>query len=245
MSRAAVTVVAGGAGGIGLATAELLVDAGASTVLLDRGERLEEAVAALRERGDARCEGHPVDVTDVEAVAAVASAIGARHAVAGLVNSAGVLQLGSIADVTPRDWDRVLDVNLKGVYSTCRAFMPYLEQAHGAIVNVSSVSGRTRSIWSAPNYVASKAGVIGLTMVLAAQQAHAGVRVNCVAPGIIETPMLAAYSAGQRQRMLDAIPLGRYAEPAEVGAVIAFLLSERASYVTGQTINVNGGQFMQ
>ncbi|ADB50373.1 SDR family NAD(P)-dependent oxidoreductase [Conexibacter woesei] len=245
MSAPAVTVVVGGASGIGLATAGLLARAGRRLAILDRSERLAQVAAQLREAGAVECATHAVDVTDAEAVTGVADAIGARHAVAGLVNSAGVLQLGSIAEVTPADWDRVLDVNLRGVFNTCRAFLPQLERARGAIVNVSSVSGRTRSIYSAPNYVASKAGVIGLTMVLAAQHAQAGVRVNCVAPGIVETPMLADYSEAARERMLAAIPLGRYADAAEVGEVIAFLLSQRASYVTGQTINVNGGQFMQ
>lgn len=245
MSAPPVTVLVGGASGIGLATAELLAREGQALAILDRSERLADVAASLRELGAAGCETHLVDVTDAEAVARAADAIGTQHTVSGLVNSAGVLQLGSIAEVAPADWDRVVDVNLRGVYNTCRAFLPHLERARGAVVNVSSVSGRTRSIYSAPNYVASKAGVIGLTMVLAAQHAHAGVRVNCVAPGIVETPMLADYSEAARAKMLAAIPLGRYADPAEVAEVIAFLLSQRSSYVTGQTINVNGGQFMQ
>ena len=164
----------------------------------------------------------------------------------GLVNAAGILQLGTIADVSESDWDRVVDINLKGTYAMCRAVIPVFEaRGGGSIVNLASISGRTKSLFSAPNYVASKAGVIGLTMALAAQHAAKGVRVNCVAPGVFRTPMTAVYSDEQWASILATIPLGRVGEASEVADVIASLLSEEWGYVTGQTINVNGGQFMQ
>src|SRR5262249_41242600 len=135
---------------------------------------------------------------------------------------------------------------LRGTFLLCRDLMPLLERAGGAgVVNVASVSGRTKSIFSAPSYVASKGGVIGLSMTLAAQHAAAGVRVNCVAPGIIDTPMLDAYSGEQRRQSWAGIPLGRMGRPDEVADAIVYLLSEQSSYVIGQTINVNGGLFMQ
>lgn len=137
-----------------------------------------------------------------------------------------------------------MDVNLKGTYVTCRAVIQILEaRGGGAIVNLTSISGRTKSFYTAPNYVASKAGIIGLTMV-AAQHAATNVRVNAVAPGIIRTPMTKVYSDEHWTSLLPTIPLGRVGQPNEVANVIASLLSDEWSYVTGQTINVNGGQFM-
>src|SRR5690606_32232754 len=103
-----------------------------------------------------------------------------------------------------------------GTYLMCRALLPALAESRGAVVNVSSVSGRTRSLYTAPSYVASKAGVIGLTMSLAAQWASRGVRVNCVAPGVTETPMASSYTEEQRAAMESSIPLGRFARPEEV-----------------------------
>ena len=140
----------------------------------------------------------------------------------------------------------MLDVNLKAVFLVCRALVPMLVSAGGgSVVNLTSVSGRTKSIYSAPNYVASKAGVIGLTMSLAAQLATDCVRVNSVAPGLVDTPMLSAYTEQQHEVMRSAIPMGRFAQAREVATVVRFLLSDDSSYITGQTLNVNGGQFMQ
>jgi NAD(P)-dependent dehydrogenase (short-subunit alcohol dehydrogenase family) len=113
----------------------------------------------------------------------------------------------------------------------------------GAVVNISSMSGRTKSVATAANYVASNSGVIGLTMTLGAQHAKEGVRVNAIAPGMIETPMLEAYTSDQLDGIRGAVPMGRFADPAEIAAVASFLVSDKASYITGETINVNGGMF--
>lgn len=233
-------LVTGGASGIGLATACALADDGALVVVADRKRPPADVVA-----GDA-IDAAEVDVTDASAVARLVADLDTRLGIDGLVNAAGLLQLGTIAEVSETDWDRVVDVNLKGAYLMCRAVIPVLERrGGGAIVNLASVAGRSKSYYSAPNYVASKAGVIGLTMALAAQHAASGIRVNCVAPGIIDTPMTSVYSEEQWASLVPTIPLGRIGTASEVAQVIVSLLSDAWSYVTGQTINVNGGQFMQ
>ncbi len=133
------------------------------------------------------------------------------------MNAAGEVQLGTIADVSVEEWDRVVDVNLKGTFPTCRAVIPHLEaRGGGAIVNVASIAGRTKSFYAAPSYVASKGGVIGLTMVLAAQHAARSVRVNCVAPGIIQTPMTRAYTDEQRTSLLPRSPWIESARPTKL-----------------------------
>lgn len=239
-------MITGGASGIGLATARALLGEGARVVLVDRNASLLETEAAGLQTEGKDVESVALDVTDSAAVDETVTSVSARSGVQGLVNAAGVAHLGTIADVTPAEWDRVLEINLKGAYNTCRAVIPVLEQGGGgAIVNLASISGRTKSIYSAPNYVASKAGVIGLTMGLAAQHAANGVRVNCVAPGVINTPMMEMYSDEQWEIALKSIPMGRIGEASDVANVIVTLLSDNWSYVTGQTINVNGGQFMQ
>lgn len=129
--------------------------------------------------------------------------------------------------------------------TSCRAAIPILvRNGGGAVVNIASMSGRTKSVLTAPNYVASNAGVIGLTMSLANQHARDGVRVNCVAPGMIQTPMLDAYTGEQLDAIRAAVPMGRFADPSEIASVVSFLTSDAASYVTGETVNVNGGMFM-
>ena len=141
----------------------------------------------------------------------------------------------------------MLETNLKGAYLTCRAAVSaFLVSGGGTIVNIASQSGRTSSFYSAPNYVASKAGLIGLTMALAKQHAAQGIRVNCVAPGLVETSMIPmAYTEQQRESMIMSTPIGRFASPNEIANVISFLATEQSSYMTGQTLNVNGGSFMQ
>lgn len=237
-------VVIGGASGIGLATALALIADGQPVAIADRDpDGLARATAVLGT--EVPVTSHVVDVTDADAVDGLAAALAEGPGVAGVVNAAGILQIGTIRDVSGADWDRVLAVNLKGVFLSCRAFIPILERAGGgAIVNIASIAGRTKSINAAPNYVASKAGIVGLSMALAVQHANAGIRVNCVAPGVIDTPMNSILNDGRLEQMATMIPLQRLGRAGEVADAIVYLLSDRSSYITGETIEVNGGLFM-
>ena len=240
-------LVVGGASGIGLASAERLGADGWNVVLADRDERrLATEVPRLLADG-VSADSVELDVTSAVSIEVAFKEVATRYGLDSLINAAGILQLGTILDVAEGDWDRVLAVNLKGAFLTCKAAIEiYLAGRGGTIVNIASQSGRTSSFYSAPNYVASKAGLIGLTMVLARQHAAQGVRVNCVAPGLVETPMIeSVYTAEQRATMTKATPIGRFATPAEVADVVAFLASDQSTYMTGQTLNVNGGSFMQ
>lgn len=239
--------IVGGASGIGLATAQLLGSEGWHVVLGDRDKKSLDRARELVEGEKSSVATQFIDISDPESVQAAFAAVTVDHGLDSLINTAGVLQLGSILDVNESDWNAVLNVNLTGTYRTCRSAVRHMV-AHkgGTIVNLASQSGRTASFYSAPNYVASKAAIIGLTMVIAAQHARDGVRANAIAPGLVETPLIeTVYSPEQRERMTAATPLGRFATAEEVAQVAAFLASDRSSYMTGQTLNVNGGSFMQ
>jgi 3-oxoacyl-[acyl-carrier protein] reductase len=161
-----------------------------------------------------------------------------------LVNNAGITRDGLIVRMKESDWDAVLDVNLKGAFHCIKAATkPMLRQRSGRIINISSVVGVTGNPGQA-NYVAAKAGMIGLTKGVAREIASRGITVNVVAPGYIETDMTAAFPEKARQMMIDQIPLGRSGTPQDIAAVVAFLASEQAGYITGQVIHVSGGMYM-
>jgi 3-oxoacyl-[acyl-carrier protein] reductase len=189
-----------------------------------------------------------VDVRDPDVVADVIESIESVADVAAVVNNAGISRAVALEDLGPDEWDRVLDVNLKGQYVVARAAAPgMIERGTGAIVNVSSVAGLRGSATGGVHYSASKAGVFGLTKGLATQLGPA-VRVNCVAPGLVATPLLtesdlwtdealAAYAA--------ELPLERVGAPEEVADVIAFLCGDDSSYVTGTVVTVDGGSMLR
>ncbi len=238
-------IVTGGGGGLGAACAATLAADGFSVTLLDRSPTgLKEVAGRLSD------EGHDVDTLEVDLLdepSVTAALTGHRRgdSLKALVNCAGLHQNGTILDTTIEDWDRVVGVKLRGDFITCKAVIPTLiANGGGAIVNIASMSGRTKSVLTAPNYVASNAGVIGLTMSIANQHAKDGVRVNCVAPGLIRTPMLDNYEDAALDAMRAAVPVGRFADPAEIASVVSFLVSDKAGYITGETINANGGMFM-
>lgn len=161
-----------------------------------------------------------------------------------LVNNAGITKDGLLVRMKEQDWDVVLDINLKGVYRCTQiAAKAMMKQRYGRIINMSSVVGVTGNPGQA-NYSASKAGLIGLTKTTARELATRGITVNAIAPGFIETDMTATLSEKARDAMLSQVPLGRAGQPEDIAAVVAFLASESASYITGQVIHVSGGMYM-
>jgi 2-hydroxycyclohexanecarboxyl-CoA dehydrogenase len=240
-------LVTGGASGIGAATARRLAAEGARVAIGDVNEPGARSVAG--ELDGFACS---LDVTDVASVhAAVGAAVAALGEIDVLVNNAGTDRFAFFVNTDEELWDFVLGVNLRGVLAVTHAVLPKMQERRtGSIVNVASEAGRVGSQGSVV-YSAAKAGVIGFTKAIAREAARYRVRSNAVAPGPIETPLLNAAPAmlgeiGERlkQGMVNATALGRSGEPEEVAAAIAFLASDDASYVTGQTLNVSGGLSM-
>jgi 3-oxoacyl-[acyl-carrier protein] reductase len=240
-----VALVTGAGRGLGAATARELAAEGAHVLVNDVDPAAAESLCEeLRRAGGSA----GVAIADVSCAAQVADlferAASDHGGVDLLVNNAGIVSRARLADFPDEDWARVVDLNLGGVYLCVKHFARLAPRsgARRAIVNVASLSyrGMTQQI----AYVSAKGGVVSLTRGAAMELARDGIRVNCVAPGMIDTDMTAAANPGHeelRRRMIPQIPLGRYGCPTEVARTIAFLLSEAASYITGETVHVAGG----
>jgi meso-butanediol dehydrogenase/(S,S)-butanediol dehydrogenase/diacetyl reductase len=237
-----VALITGGASGIGAASARRIAAEGGTVVICDRdGSAAEKLAAELN--GAARA--FELDVTDLARTLAVVAEVGQVHV---LVSAAGVDVCDTVPNTSPDEWRTILDVDLTGVYNSCRAVLPgFVEQGRGAIVTISSAIGtvgeRNRSA-----YCAAKAGVENLTRAMALDHGLAGVRANCVAPGLIDTPLIRNGKVGGEddpnamQAMVDRHhALGRIGQPSEVAAAIAFLASDDASFITGAVLPVDAG----
>ncbi|MCU1475871.1 MAG: 3-oxoacyl-ACP reductase FabG [Subtercola sp.] len=237
-----VAVITGAAQGLGLAIAEAFVAEGASVVLADMNEEQVVAAASSLGVGD-RAIGVRCNVTDEHDVDAVVAAAAARYGhLDVMVNNAGITRDTTMRKMTLADFELVVDVSLKGAWLGTRAAAGYMrEHGGGSIINMSSISGKVGNPGQT-NYSAAKAGIIGLTKAAAKEVGFAGVRVNALQPGIIDTPMTAVLSDELKAARIADIPLGRFGQPAEVAQVAVFLASDMSSYLTGITIEITGGR---
>jgi NAD(P)-dependent dehydrogenase (short-subunit alcohol dehydrogenase family) len=241
-----VAVVTGGARGIGRASADLLSGAGAAVLIVDRlGEVAEGAARSIRLAGG-QAVAVVLDLSDPgNAPAVVDAATRAFGPVDILVNNAGVISEVTTPELTPEQWGRVMAINLTAVVFVTQAVLPgMVRRGRGSIVNISSSAARTGSVVTGVDYATSKAGIIGITRTLARQYGPVGIRVNAVAPGPIATDMTRHWTDEVRQNFVARIPLGRLGTADDVARVVRFLAGPDSAYVTGATIDVNGGSYM-
>lgn len=237
-------VVTGGAKGIGAAISVALAKAGYNVIMgyKTSRERAEELAKVIISGYGVSCEAVYCDVTDVESARNIVDIAAKKYgSVDILVNNAGVAQQKLFTDITDDDWNRMIGVNLTGVFNTCRVASKYMvSQKSGSIVNISSMWGQVGASCEV-HYSAAKAGVIGLTKALAKELAPSGVRVNCVCPGVVMTDMMKDFSEETLRELSEETPLGKLGTPKEIADAVAFLCSDRASFITGQILGVNGG----
>ncbi len=235
-------LVTGATGGIGRAIAMTLHERGATVGLSGtRKHLLDELASTLGERAYVL----PCDLSDTESVGSlVGDAETAMGTVDIVINNAGLTRDNLAMRMKDEEWDAVLAVNLSASFRIARASLRgMMKRRWGRIVGVTSVVGVTGNAGQA-NYAASKAGMIGMSKAIAQEVASRGITVNCVAPGFIETPMTDALNEKQRDAIINTVPAGRLGNPLDIAAAVAYLASEEASYVTGQTLHVNGGMAM-
>ncbi len=237
-----VVAITGGAQGLGLAMATRFAAEGAAVALADvNGKALGAAVETITPGHDAKLRADAVDVTDSAQVDTwidgITDDLGRLDV---LVNNAGIIRDNRVEDITDDDWHAVIDVSLTGSFHCARsAFGPMKRQRYGRIVSFSSMSWRGN--FGQGNYVAAKAGIVGLTRTLALEGARHGITANAIAPGLIETPMLASMNGPARDKLTGKIPMRHTGRPEDIAEAAAFLASQAAGYITGVVLDVDGG----
>lgn len=239
-------IITGSSRGIGRAIALAFAENGADLVIHGTKEAaLQELQSQIRDMG-VRCEYVAGDIGQYETAQRLADTCMAAYGkIDVLVNNAGINSRKTFAELTPEDWDNMLRVNLTSAFYTCKTVVPHmLERKKGAIINMSSSAGKTAHPNAAVCYGVSKAGINSLTQKLAYDLAPHGIRVNAVCPGPIETDMSLQWTEEYREKVFSSIPLRRLGTGADVANVAVFLASEMAAFVVGESINVNGGKYM-
>ncbi len=240
-----VALVTGASRGIGQAIARVLGSLGATVVGTATRESGAAAIQSDLESRGIQGAGLALDVTDAAAVDAVLEAVGSRFGAVGiLVNNAGITRDNLLMRMKAEDWDAIVDTNLSGVFRLSKAVLRGMMKARkGRIINITSVVGLTGNPGQT-NYCAAKAGVIGFTKALAREVGSRGITVNAVAPGFIDTDMTRALPETQRTALIQSIPLARLGGAEDIAHAVAFLASPLGAYITGETLNVNGGMHM-
>jgi len=246
MLEGKVALVTGATRGIGKAIAEALARDGAMVVGTATTDEGAASIAASLQAASGQHQGIKLDVTDAKSIADVLADIHARVGdIAILVNNAGITRDNLLLRMKDEEWDAILDTNLKSAYRLSKAVLRGMMKArHGRIINIGSVVGVSGNAGQT-NYSAAKAAIVGFTKSLAQEVGSRAITVNCVAPGFIDTDMTRSLDEAQRARLIERIPLGRLGSPQDVAHAVAFLASAEASYITGATLHVNGGMYMQ
>lgn len=239
-----VAIVTGAGRGIGFAIAERLATEGARITIVELNKKLlSESTSRLGSKG-ANVTGLECDVSnEQQVISCVDQVVGKFGRVDILVNNAGITGLTKpLTEVTEKEWDEVMNIDLKGVFLFSKAVITHmLRQGYGSILNIASIAGKEGNANLVP-YSTAKGGVITFTKALAEEVVTKGIRVNCVAPALIDTELIKAWPAEQRQRLTNKIPMGRLGKPEEVASMVAYILSDEASFITGQCINIDGGR---
>ena len=240
-----VALVTGASRGIGRSIALALGGRGATVVGTATTDAGAQSITAYLAGAQIRGNGAQLDVRIAANVERLLAEIEQAHgSVSILVNNAGIARDNLAMRMKEDEWDAVIDTNLKSVFRLCKAVMRGMMKARsGRVINITSVVGSSGNAGQI-NYAAAKAGIAGLTRALAREIGSRGITVNCVAPGLIDTDMTRALTDAQREALLQHIPLGRLGNPEDVAAVVAFLASPQAAYITGATLHVNGGMYM-
>jgi NAD(P)-dependent dehydrogenase (short-subunit alcohol dehydrogenase family) len=241
-------LITGGAQGIGKEIVFALLENGAEVIAADINESALKEISIEAEKKDlaARFHSYCLDVSNVKDIETVASY--AEHRLNGidiLVNNAGILHSTPIDDITEEEWDRIININLKSVFFMTQKVLPSMKKKNwGRVINMSSLAGRMGGYANGLAYSASKSGIIGLSRGMATRLAEFNITVNCIAPGTTESSLIQNFSDEKKLELQNMIPLGRLGKPRDIASLVLFLASDMAEFVTGATIDINGGMYL-